>query len=273
MNLFYKKMVNNLFNKRGLSEVVGTVLLILMTVVIGVVIFVTVKTYIDKSTSQTSCSYENLNKVKINYEFTCVQDGNLILGIELGDIDLDKLVLEVGGGGYSTRYEIIDNMRACLSGHNNPEYNKCDMDVKETGLEDFDYCFIGITPNILYGSDNYIQLKKQSGMTYLLEKDHFPVPNKLPEYIKVIPVIKGKECGESDEIVEFVNCLEGEFPFWGGTEPPCPGGSCGDGECDLSDPLNPEDCPKDCGFCGDTECQGLNGETTLTCSINRGGDC
>ncbi|PIN90646.1 hypothetical protein COU57_02990 [Candidatus Pacearchaeota archaeon CG10_big_fil_rev_8_21_14_0_10_32_14] len=58
-------------NKWGLSEVVGTFLIILLVVVLGVLIFGASKVFLDKATKIDKCSSTNLDKVKFNPSSTC----------------------------------------------------------------------------------------------------------------------------------------------------------------------------------------------------------
>ena len=97
--------------KKGLSDVISTVLLITLTVVLIGVVWVIVGGIVkDKTIAGTSC-LDLFEKVKLNEEFTCYDAGTntLRVSVDITDLDVDGILFSVSDLIKSKSFEIKKN--------------------------------------------------------------------------------------------------------------------------------------------------------------------
>ena len=167
-------------NKRGLSAVIGALILITLTIAAVSIIWVVVKSMIEDNMQQTeSCSVKNFGKVQINNEFTCYNytSEEFQFSIGVGDVEVDELLISI-----STEEE-TRSFRINKDGSSYPELKTSKGeygDVIRPPMED-------------------------SGITYVADMNQIGIGN--PESIKIAPIIGGKQCEVSDSLYEIDNCL------------------------------------------------------------------
>ena len=174
-------------NKKSLSTVIATVLLILIVLGLFTVVWLGVKTYIDSNIHKTqSCSQSNLDKIQLANDFTCYDITNNVLFFraEVGDVEIDRLLVSLEGGGSKRSFEIENGKQSCVGGN-------C--------LKNFVNC-PGSSPS---GTDN-LNLKKNVGQSYFLDGDK-------PDSIRISPIISNEQCAPSDEISGIPDCVSGQY--------------------------------------------------------------
>jgi hypothetical protein len=84
--------------KKGLSTVVSTVLIILLTIVAVTIVWVSVRAFIENETSKTKCfDVEAGGKVVLNGAYTCFDDtlNEVQFSITMKDIAIDALIVTI----------------------------------------------------------------------------------------------------------------------------------------------------------------------------------
>lgn len=176
-------------NKKALSTVVATVVIILLTVAAIAIVWTFVKGMIDRNKNQVeSCfNVESGEKVTLNGLYTCYEDTSTPLDGELdqvqvslniADVDVEKVIISIMAGG-STKTVTLTNTAT--------EY-----------------------PDVAYyngpgGFEYPIRLpEKNSGRTYIIRG--FAEGLDKVDWIKIAPVVNGNQCGVTDEIADLSDC-------------------------------------------------------------------
>ena len=168
--LYYK-------NKKALSVIVTTFLLIVISLVAVGLLGVFVNNLVKNQIGNNEACYGNYNKVEINYKYTCYEyvsssNYNIRFSLSIGDIDVDKVLVGVSSASTSKSYEIT-KVAQLIS---------------------------GLTP---YPSGTSVVLpNRDSGSSYLGTGFADPI-----EEIRIIPVIDGTQCEISDTLTQIENCL------------------------------------------------------------------
>ena len=102
----------NFLNKKGLSTVVITVIMIALSMAAVIVVWGFINSMIkDQINSSESC-FGNYDKIKLNKQYTCyevVEGGyNLRFSLSIGDVEVDKIIVAVGSSETIKSYEISD---------------------------------------------------------------------------------------------------------------------------------------------------------------------
>ncbi|MBS3094958.1 type IV pilin [Candidatus Pacearchaeota archaeon] len=162
--------------KKGLSDVISTVLLITLTVVLIGVVWVIVGGIVkDKTIAGTSC-LDLFEKVKLNEEFTCYDAGTntLRVSVDITDLDVDGILFSVSDLIKSKSFEI----------------------KKEPSNVD------GVSA---YDSSPEVSLPNANdGKDYLVSLSFFGITN--PTSVKIAPKINGNQCEVSDSLDELKLC-------------------------------------------------------------------
>jgi len=163
-------------NKKALSTVVATVLLILLTVVAVTVVWVFVNSFIKNQTDASCYQVEtNPGLVTLNEYYTCFNSTSdeVQFSINIGETEIDNLLISVLSEG-ATKTIILTN--------------------NDTVIPDVRYY------KSLPGA---VKLPaKNAGLTY-----HFGgfTGDKI-DWIKIAPTVNGKACEATDTINSVVNC-------------------------------------------------------------------
>jgi flagellin-like protein len=98
--------------KKAQSEVIATVLLILIVLITGGIIMSFVVPFVQRQLEGTGC-FDVISKVEISRDdrYTCYKDGEISVQIHIGDVEkeLGGFVIELGGAA-SRSYEISDGL-------------------------------------------------------------------------------------------------------------------------------------------------------------------
>jgi len=167
-------------NKKGLSMIVSTLILILLVVVAIVVVWNVVRGIIDESVDETESCYNIFGKISINEKYTCynVTNNSVQFSINMGDIEIDELLISIGGAGSSQSVQIT-NVASLIPDLAN-------------------YLSNG------FGTDSIVLPSKNGGSTYVYYKEDFFTST--PDFIKIAPIIGGNQCGISDSMNNIEVC-------------------------------------------------------------------
>jgi hypothetical protein len=168
-------------NKKGLSTVVATVLIILLTVVATAIVWTFVKNIVNPEKLQGTQSCFELTsgeKITLNDFYTCYNktSNEVQFSIDIKDAQVDALVVSILVGGNSksftltNNYTIIPNLK--------PYKGSQGEAVKLPGLNE--------------------------GKTYVAEGFESGVGKV--DWIKIAPVVAGKQCDASDETSQIDYC-------------------------------------------------------------------
>ncbi|MEK6819673.1 MAG: hypothetical protein AABY03_00555 [Nanoarchaeota archaeon] len=159
-------------NKKGLSEIVVSLILVALTVVSVVMVSVVVNNLIGEKIEKSEDCFGNFGKISINERYTCYNQGNnkVQFALSIGDVDVDEILVSI-----STQTETgsftITNAEQLIG-----------------GLEYFN-------------STNLVRLPDKNG-----GKTYFYNFNDRPDSIKIAPLIGGTQCEVSDTVTDIDDC-------------------------------------------------------------------
>ncbi len=163
------------FNKKGVSAIIATVILIALAVAAIAIIWVFVKGMVEGELDEAGACFEVYDKVTLNDQFTCYGEEEILFSISIGDIEVDEILVGISAEGTSKSFRItegaeIDNLKMWPG--------------EETELS-------------LPG--------KNEGLTYVVDMSGAGLTGS-PSIIQISPVIKGTQCDVSDSIVQIDSC-------------------------------------------------------------------
>lgn len=164
-------------NKKGVSTIIVTVILVALVMVIGAVVWTIVNNLIRGQTKGMESCFGVFDKVTINEIYTCYNDNadSVSFSLSLGDIDVEKVIVVISSVGETKSFEITN--------------------TEQTIANLANYGSIG------FGTDLIKLPSKNGGKTYIT--NYFTTS---PDSIKIAPVIKGKQCEASDELTQIEDC-------------------------------------------------------------------
>lgn len=165
-------------NKKALSAVVATVILILLVVAATAIVWTFVNKLVKEKTSQTETCFdvESGEKVTLNNYYTCYDSatGEVQFSLSIADVDVDEVLVSILAGG-STKSFTIKNESTVI---NNLRYY-----------------------NSVPGA---VQLpERNAGLTYVASGF---IGNSKIDWIKISPIIDGRQCATTDTINEIESC-------------------------------------------------------------------
>lgn len=167
-------------NKKGLSSVIATVLIILLVVSSVAIVWAFIKNFVDNQTKGTQSCFdiESSEMVTINNYYTCYNStaGEVQFSIDIKDAEIDSLVISILVGGSSKSFTL--NNTAVGFSNLKPYKGNYGDDVKLPG--------------------------KNEGLTYVASG--FDIGSKA-DWIKIIPTIDDEQCGASDETLKVDSCV------------------------------------------------------------------
>jgi hypothetical protein len=171
-----KQLHSKISKKKGLSEIITTLIIIALSLAAVVMVWTFVNSMIKGQIKNSESCQGNYNKVKLNGEYTCYEDigGNYYLrfSLSVGDTRPEKVIVAVSSSSAVNSYAITN----------------------ETGLVS------GLT---MYPSNstNVILPDKNAGLTYRTAASTGKFDS-----VKIAPVFNGVQCDMSDSIVEISDC-------------------------------------------------------------------
>lgn len=163
-------------NRKGLSGVVETVLMIALVIAVIAIVWAVVNGLV-KSQLNTSSCFNILDKVSLNSRYTCYNesDNTLHFSVSIGDIDnVQDILVSVTKSGQSASFKIKAENPAGL------------------------YYLNGTKPA------NMSIPEKNSGLTYKYNMSG-PV-TQFPDSVEIAPIISGQQCQASTPIQQIDSC-------------------------------------------------------------------
>jgi hypothetical protein len=169
-------------NKKALSTIVATVLLVLLTVVAITIVWTFVNKFI-KDQTDASCQQVQTNPglVALNEYYTCFNStsNEVQFSINIGEVEIDELLISILADG-ATQSIVLNNTDTLIS---NPPVR-----YYKTGEP---------------GVPTLVKLPvKNAGLTYHVGGF---TGDKI-DWIKIAPTVNGKACEATDTINSVVNC-------------------------------------------------------------------
>lgn len=160
-------------NKKGLSQVVGTVVMVLITIGLIAGIWGFINTFVEDKLESAAACKDVFDKVSFNDIYTCynVTSNSTLVSIKVGELEIDGLLLAVSFG----------------------------TDNKIFFLENKTKTFDNFT--MYDGNASVYMPRQESTRTYLLN-----IATK-PEKVEVAPKMGDKQCGIVDIIENIPTCL------------------------------------------------------------------
>lgn len=171
INFFIPRILPN--SRRGMSGVIAAVIMIALVMAAVIIVWGVVIPLVREQLTETESCFGIFGKVTINNMYTChnSSSNNFQFSINIGDIDVDKVVVSVSSEGSTNSYTLTNT----------------------------DQPGIGLT---LYPSGGEIKLPgKNAGSTYIASGF-----TDEPDLIQIAPVIKGKQCEASDSLSDIDDC-------------------------------------------------------------------
>jgi len=166
-------------NKKGLSTIIATVLVILLVTAATAIVWAFVNNIISDQTDgvQSCFEVESGEKVILNNYYTCFDSaqGEVRFSITLADADIDSLLVSIAAGGTSKSFTLT-NIETVVT-NLKPYQGETGEAVKLPG------------PN--------------EGKTYVAEGF---TPGLSIDSIKIAPIIGEKQCGVSDSTYSIDDC-------------------------------------------------------------------
>ena len=177
-----KDMETGLFKmhkeKKGISAVVGTVILVALTIAIVAIVWLVISNLVESGIgSQESC-FGAFDKVNLDPRYTCYDSSSeeLQFSIKIGDIETEGALISISGQGSSTSF-ILNTTESSIS--NVVSYPSRSANVRLPG--------------------------KNSGLTYIYNLSAGGFTGE-PDRIEIAPIIGGNQCSVSDSIQKFESC-------------------------------------------------------------------
>jgi hypothetical protein len=165
---------NSLSNKKGLSTIVITVILIAISMGAVVLVWSFANNLIKKQIGNSESCFGNYDKVTLNKQYTCYDSATKTFrfSLSIGNIEVDKVIVSVSSASAIKSYELTNE------------------DTAIAGLANYP------------GGTTTIKLPtKNSGTTY--SASGF---DSVIDLIKIAPVINGAQCEVSDTLSQIEDC-------------------------------------------------------------------
>jgi hypothetical protein len=166
-------------NKKALSTVVATLLIILLTMVSAAILWTAIKAFLKTNIDKTDCfDVESSDKVILNGRYTCYNSTfhEVQFSVTLGDVDIDSLIVSITMEGVSRSFTLTNDYAA--NPYLRPYKGNFNDPVK---LPD-----------------------KNGGLTYSASGDF---TGAKIDSIQIAPVVDGKQCGATSQIYQIEDCM------------------------------------------------------------------
>jgi flagellin-like protein len=159
------------FNRKGVSEIIATVIIIALVLLITGIVWTAVNGLIQSRIGNAEACFGNFNKITLDKQFTCY-DSNLKetrFMIVVGDVNVDEVLVSVSSNSSSQSFK-LSNTEQTIS---------------------------GLT--YLNGTAAVRLPEKNGGTTFVYTFDG-------ARTIKIAPIISGNQCEVSDSIPALDDC-------------------------------------------------------------------
>jgi flagellin-like protein len=161
-------------NKKGISSIIATLLLIVLTIILVAVVWTVVNNFISPKISQSTSCYNAYNDVTLNNQYSCFNSSSnqVQFSLNIGSTSVSGVLVSISSAGQSKSFTITTTPQAI------------------SNLANYD------------GSQQISLPGLNSGATYIYSWSGSDVPNS----VEVAPLIKGQQCSSSDSIQKLDDC-------------------------------------------------------------------
>ena len=165
------------YNKRGLSELVTSILMIALVMSLGVIIWTVSKNLVSEKLDKSSSCFGNFNEITIGKQYSCVNftSNETKVSLNVGNIDIEGILVSISGNSGAKSFIIKAN-------------------------SSFSYVKMY---NGAYGASLSLP-GKNSGLTYVVSNINIGVSDA--DSVAIAPIISGNQCEVSDSINELGSC-------------------------------------------------------------------
>ena len=160
-------------NNKGISAIIATIILIALTLAIVAIVWGVVQNLVSQQLEESGSCFNIFGKIELNPVYTCYNSSSneFLFSINVGDIEVNELVVSVSGQGTTKSYTLTAN-------------------EEDIGL-------------LTYPARNNLVKKpgKNAGLTYI--SSDFA---SRPDTIRVSPVIGETQCEVSASIQTIESC-------------------------------------------------------------------
>lgn len=164
--------------KRGLSTIVTTLILILLTIALISIVWGVVHNIVTNNVNRAESCFNTFDKITLNNEYTCynVTSGDFLFSVNMKDIDVDAVIFSITSKGSSESYTLTNENQTIA----------------------------GLLPYLpsLPGSTTVRLPGENAGLTYVSSD----FKSGKPDSIEIAPIINGQQCGVSDSSYEIGIC-------------------------------------------------------------------
>lgn len=160
-------------NKKGLSQVVGTLMMVLVAIALIAGLWGTISSFVNERVEGSQACYGIYDQLVLDSDYTCFNStsNETYVSISRKDIDLDSILVSVAFGDDSIVFEV-------------KEGNNKITDVT----------------NYFDRNENITLPSKSGGRTYRISR------NSIPTSINIAPKINGKQCDSTDSLATITYC-------------------------------------------------------------------
>ena len=171
------KMVSQKIEKKGVSTIIATVIMIALVIIIISVLWVVVNNLIGEQIASSESCFGNFGKINFNKQYTCYNSSlnEIQFAINIEDIDVEGVLVSVSGQSGTKSFEVKDGLT---------------------------YSYVKMFGGIYNESLNLPG--KNAGLTYVIDLDVIGIANATST--KIAPIIRGTQCEVSDSITSLGNC-------------------------------------------------------------------
>lgn len=163
-------------NKRGLSSIIGTIIMIALVFVVGIIVWAGVNGLIDGKLDGAGSCVDIMEKISLNPEYTCRTSAVVLFSINKESAAIDSIVVKISGGG-TTKSIIL---------------NSTDYDVGALNLTD-------------YPLNDGAEKMPENNTGYTYNYSGFAtVPSSVS--VEIAPVIGSRQCDAVDKIQQIPDC-------------------------------------------------------------------
>jgi hypothetical protein len=165
------------YSKRGLSVIVTTLLVIVLSMAAVAVVWISVNSIVKKQMESSVSCYGNYDKIKINGMYTCFNktsatNYNLRFSLFIGDVTVNKVIVSIYSGSAVNSYTITNTPQS-ISG----------LTMYPSGISQINLS------------------SKNSGLSYEATGFGYPIDS-----IQIAPYIGKNLCGVSDSLSSIEDC-------------------------------------------------------------------
>ena len=163
-------------NKKGVSGIIGTIILIALVIFAIGIVWVVVNNVIGEGIDEASSCFGIFDKVKLDPDWTCYNytSDETLFKIDIGDLNVDEVLVGITAQGISRSFRIL----------------KTESQI--TGLS-------------MYPDKNAnVKLpEKDGGFTYIVNMSQMGFGETLPSLIQIAPIVGEQTC-EVSSTIDFI---------------------------------------------------------------------